>query len=104
MIDENGWHYERNPPDGGDSRKLCTIDVDGDMCFVGIRMWNSRNSRWESNGQPCAGEKVRAWRDLPDPARGHWDRGLLTVALVDQPDCITSSSMVNRGNSRDQRT
>lgn len=77
MTDEAGWNYTNNPTkEGGDSRKLCTIDVDG-MTFVGIRIWVSGRSRWESNGEPCPHENVRAWQDLPEPARGRWYRGKL---------------------------
>jgi hypothetical protein len=79
LMADDGWDYRRHPSSGGDSRKLCTIYVDGGLMFVGVRMWNGERRRWESNGEPCPHEEVRAWRDLPEPALGFWDQGKLLI-------------------------
>jgi len=79
MIDAAGWNYSSSPSqEGGDSRKLCTIDIDG-MTFVGIRIWAFSRERWETNGEPCPHERVRAWQDLPAPAAGRWHHGELII-------------------------
>lgn len=61
----DGWN-EGNPPDGGDCRKLVTLEQDG-MIWVGIRAWN--RAGWLNNGErDHRNVKVLAWRDLPPPA------------------------------------
>jgi hypothetical protein len=58
-----GWN-DGMPGDGGDCRKLVTLENDG-MIWVGIRAWNGTD--WVNNGVIFS-EKVLAWRDLPQPA------------------------------------
>ena len=89
MKDVDGWNYfvpGRNGQEVGDGRKLCTIDHDG-MTFVGIRHWSAKH--WLSNGEPISGETVRAWKELPPPAQGYWQHGLLegTKIEVCNPIC-----------------
>jgi hypothetical protein len=76
MSESDGWNYTPTPSGDGDNRKLCTLEQDG-MTWVGIRIWSSQHGHghWEANGEPCPHEKVIAWQDLPDPARGYWYRG-----------------------------
>jgi hypothetical protein len=54
-----GWN-ECPPPEGGDCRKLVTLELDG-MIWVGIRAFNGQ---WMNNGQREKAS-VLAWRDLP---------------------------------------
>lgn len=57
-----GWND--GVPDGGDCRKLVTLEKDG-MIWVGIRAWSGAG--WLNNGTR-SDEKVLAWRDMPPPA------------------------------------
>ena len=71
----DGWHYRGEPRDGTNARKIVTL-VDGAVCWVGIRAWNASQRRWENNGEPEP-NKILAWRDLHEPAKGYWYRGQL---------------------------
>lgn len=64
----DGWNYctYGNPPGEGDQRKIVTLEQDG-MTWVGVRIYQSQQRRWSSNGEPERA-KVTAWRDLPQPA------------------------------------
>lgn len=77
MSECDGWNYTGEPPDGEDCRKLVTL-VDSGMVWVGIRAWNNLRRGWMNGGEPerC---HVKAWRDLPEPAMGFWQRGILHV-------------------------
>lgn len=88
MIDIDGWNYfdpGRCGENVGDGRKLCTLDQDG-MMWVGIRFWSG--GRWLIDGEPQPStERVLAWRELPSPAKGYWQRGLLIgVELINVPE------------------
>lgn len=61
----DNWTRDAYPPDGGDSRKLVTLEKDG-MIWVGIRAYNG--THWLNNGRPDPTEKVLAWQALPTPA------------------------------------
>lgn len=58
------WNFDPWPPEGGDSRKLVTLEQDG-MIWVGIRAWTG--VKWINNGTPEKA-KVLAWAPLPQPA------------------------------------
>ena len=70
----DGWHYAGDPPENGDARKIVTLEQDG-MVWVGIRAWNHRGNYWQNNNDPERAT-VKAWRDLDEPAKGYWSRGL----------------------------
>lgn len=72
----DGWDYTTKPS-GGDCRKIVTLDLDG-MMWVGIRAFDANAQRWLNNSEPETAT-VRAWRELPPPAAGQWDRGSLRV-------------------------
>lgn len=72
----DGWHYVGEPM-GGDARKIVTLVEDG-MTWVGIRAFNFQGRHWMNNNEPERAT-VKAWRDLPEPANGFWDRGRLFV-------------------------
>lgn len=76
MISEDGWTY-RGSPTEGDARKLVTLEQDG-MIWIGIRAFDHTSCRWLNNNEP-EHARVKAWRDLPDIARGFWDGGTLTI-------------------------
>ncbi len=61
----DGWDYSSGPSEGGDARKLVTLQQEG-MTWVGIRAFNHANRRWLNNGEPELA-KVVAWRDLESP-------------------------------------
>lgn len=61
----DNWIRNPYPPEGGDARKLVTIERDS-MIFVGIRAWNGTS--WLNNGMTDKAEKVLAWQPLPTPA------------------------------------
>lgn len=73
MGPQRDWNRVGNP-DGGDCRKLVTLEVDG-MIWVGIRAWSG--STWLKDGVSSRGEKVLAWQDLPAPA---YSDGLMNSA------------------------
>jgi len=50
------------------------------MTWVGIRAYG--NGSWLNNGEREK-SKVVAWRDLEQPARGHWQRGQLIILRGD---------------------
>jgi hypothetical protein len=58
------WNRTNQPGDGGDCRKLVTLEQDG-MIWVGIRAYGSAG--WVNNGR-IETAKVLAWQDLPQPA------------------------------------
>jgi hypothetical protein len=72
----DGWDYTGKPEPGTDARKFVTL-TEGGMQWVGIRAWNHEKQYWMNGGEPERVAKVKAWRDLPDVARGFWDRGQL---------------------------
>lgn len=84
MPDGDGWNYYGNPPDGTDCRKLVTL-VAGDMTWIGIRAFHHANRRWMNNGEPER-DTVKAWRDLPEIARGFWQRGELRFPGQDEQE------------------
>ena len=77
MPEKDGWNYCTGvaglPEPMGDARKIVTLEQDG-MTWVGVRAFNHGNDRWMNNGEPDLAT-VKAWRDLPEPARGFWDHG-----------------------------
>lgn len=86
-AEQDGWNYNGEPGEG-DARKLVTLE-DGGMTWVGIRAWHAAHRRWINNGEPERAT-VKAWRDLPEPARGFWYRGQLTA--MGAPGCPTPSA------------
>ena len=60
----DNWNRSAYPNEGGDCRKLVTLEKDG-MVWVGIRAYDG--ARWLNNGQPDSA-KVLAWQELPRPA------------------------------------
>lgn len=68
------WEYVLKPTQG-DARKIVTLEQDG-MRWVGIRAWHAGQQIWLNNNEP---EKatVIGWINLPEPARGYWQRGML---------------------------
>src|SRR5690242_10682238 len=77
VMEQDGWNYTGHPEDGTDARKLVTL-TEGGMMWIGIRAWNSQHQYWMNGGEPERIATVKAWRDLPEIARGFWDRGKLT--------------------------
>lgn len=75
LQDDDGWNYETQCVPEGDARKIVTLEEDG-MTWVGIRAFDHQRKRWINNGEPERAS-VKAWRDLPNPARGFWFRGQL---------------------------
>lgn len=73
----DGWIYVGNPGEG-DARKIVTLEQDG-MTWVGIRAFNHQHGYWQNNNEPERA-KVVAWRDMPEPARGRWERGLFYLS------------------------
>jgi hypothetical protein len=59
------WNRSGPPGEGGDCRKLVTLEKDG-MIWVGVRAWNGVD--WLNNGARDRLEKVLAWQELPHPA------------------------------------
>ena len=77
-FEHDGWCYQNSiPEETKDARKIVTLKQDG-MVWVGNRAWNHTKKRWENNGEPERAS-VLAWRELNEPARGYWDRGVLVV-------------------------
>jgi hypothetical protein len=76
MAESDGWEYQ-NKPDGGDCRKIVTLDQGG-MCWVGIRAYNATTGQWLNGGEPERAS-VLAWKDLDQPARGRWVNGRLVL-------------------------
>lgn len=76
MPEIDGWEYRKNP-EGGDCRKIVTLDQDG-MCWVGIRAFNASTGQWINNGEPERANVI-AWKDLDEPAKGRWSRNTLFV-------------------------
>jgi len=76
VAEIDGWEYQAKP-DGGDCRKIVTLDQDG-MCWVGIRAYNATTGQWLNGGEPERAT-VLAWRDLDEPARGRWIHGKLVL-------------------------
>jgi hypothetical protein len=70
------WQYGIRPADGGDSRKLVTLEQDG-FVWVGIRHWNSAKGYWVNTDSPETA-KVLAWAELPKPALKRFIGGKLT--------------------------
>ncbi len=71
----DGWCYHDKPKEGGDARKIVSIELGG-MVWVGIRAWNHTKRIWMNNGEPNH-ERIIAWRDLPEPAKGYFVSGML---------------------------
>lgn len=82
MIEQDGWNY-RTKPEEGDARKLVTLEQGG-MVWVGIRAWHNVKRYWMNNGEPERAEVI-AWRNLPEPASGRWDRGVLFIPDTEPP-------------------
>lgn len=74
--EHDGWNYSGKPAEG-DARKYVTLEQDG-MKWVGIRAYHFQDNYWMNGNEPEAA-KIIAWRDLPPPARGVWQRGKLFV-------------------------
>ena len=71
---DDGWTYAPSyPPPDGDARKIVSLEMDG-MVWVGVRAFNHATRKWMNNNEP-SGERVVAWRDMPEPARGFWSHG-----------------------------
>ena len=70
----DAWHREGNP-EGGDCRKLVTLEQRGGMIWVGIRAWHNDRRCWLNNGV-LEQDKVLAWQDLPAPA---YSDGMMTA-------------------------
>ena len=73
--DKVQWEYHDDPPPNKDSRKLVTLESEG-MIWIGIRYWNFQERRWYNGNDPEVA-RVRAWLDLPEPAKGVWVHGEL---------------------------
>ena len=74
---QTGWHYHNETPRrGDDARKLVTLEQDT-MRWVGIRAFNHRDERWYNGGEPELLAQVIAWQDIPAPATGFFQRGML---------------------------
>lgn len=73
----DGWVYDTPPSRDGDCRKLVSLEQDG-MCWVGVRAYYHVGGYWANNNEPEPAT-VKAWRDMPNPARGFYDRGKLTI-------------------------
>lgn len=58
------WTRDAYPPEGGDCRKLVTLEKDG-VIWVGIRAFNG--AIWLNNGERETAT-VLAWQNLPQPA------------------------------------
>ncbi len=80
MIQKDGWNYTQYPQPGKDARKIVTLE-DGGMVWVGIRAFATDGKYWQNNGEPERA-RVTAWRDLPEPAKGFWDRGNLIIPEI----------------------
>ncbi len=59
-----GWKTTE-VPEGGDCRKLVTLQNAHGLIWVGIRAWAGNG--WLNNGEREKSEVI-AWRDLPPPA------------------------------------
>ena len=82
MIEIDGWNYRSKPSENDtnkDARKIVTLSEQG-MIWVGIRAWHPRGY-WINNGEPERAEII-AWRDLYEPARGRFYRGILHIPTV----------------------
>ena len=77
MFEADGWNYTGKPVEGFDARKIVTL-TEGGMVWVGIRAWHGTGGYWMNGGEPERAT-VKAWRNLPEPAAGFWDRGNLHV-------------------------
>lgn len=77
MSEQDGWEYQAKP-DGGDCRKIVTLDQDG-MCWVGIRAYNATTGQWLNGGEPERANVI-AWRNLDQPARGRFVHGKLVLS------------------------
>lgn len=77
-TERDGWDYNARLVPEGDARKLVTLE-DGGMTWVGIRAFNHQCGHWVNNGEPERAT-VKCWRDLPEPARGVWVRGILSIS------------------------
>lgn len=83
MTEIDGWNYDaRNVPEG-DARKIVTLE-EGGMTWIGIRAFHHESRRWLNNGEPERAT-VKAWRDMPDIARGFYDRGQLVILPARTP-------------------
>ena len=84
MAELDGWEYTAKPTADGDCRKLVTLLGSGGMTWVGIRAWHHVQRCWYNGNEPEP-YTVHAWRDLPSPAVGFWQRGILHVPNQEQP-------------------
>jgi arabinogalactan endo-1,4-beta-galactosidase len=83
MSEKDGWTYDTSNITG-DARKLVTLEQQG-MDWVGIRLWNSQDSRWmNASGIGPELANVKAWRDLPQPAQGWHARGILHIPNIEE--------------------
>lgn len=64
-LTDVSWRNDQ-VPEGGDCRKLVTLEEAGGMTWVGIRAWDG--VRWLNNGNRELA-KVLAWQELPPPSR-----------------------------------
>lgn len=78
-ISKDGWNYHNHIPEHGDARKLVTLELDG-MQWIGIRAFHHQGRYWMNNNEPEAATVI-AWRDLPEIARGFYDRGKLIIPV-----------------------
>lgn len=100
MTEVDGWTY-REKPQGGDARKIVTLEQDG-MVWVGIRAFNHATGHWMNNNEPETAH-ILAWRDLNQPANGRWDRGLL-VLPTDKSDRFVGLMTAREPGTYDEDT
>ena len=93
-MEHDGWNYEGAPVDGTDARKFVTLKQGG-MMWVGIRAWNGLERRWYNGNEPEQA-KVLAWQDMPPPARGFWDHGILRVPKTPNAELCGARSASER--------
>jgi hypothetical protein len=79
VSEKDGWTYNTTDIPEGDGRKLVTLEEQG-MVWVGIRFWNCQEEHWmDGSGTGPELATVKAWRNLPQPAKGWYDRGQLHI-------------------------
>jgi hypothetical protein len=77
--EKDGWYYHSPIHDNYKSPYRLVTLVSGGTRWVAIRFWNHKEQRWEHNGDPELVFDVVCWRELPEPASGFWDRGVLQI-------------------------
>lgn len=78
-MEKDGWTYCSTaigfPKPVGDCRKIVTLRQ-GAVTWTGVRAFNHQTQRWMNGNEPEHLAEVIAWQDLPDVARGFWERGI----------------------------